>query len=105
MVRTESRSDRARDNYYAGAQLAPERRCCHIALISDRNAPGTLASELAKAKAKREQKVQAAEDTYASKRSNVISRGAQRIREIRELKVELDQEEKDLVGVVGNPEA
>lgn len=71
-----------------------------VILITDKAAPGKLAADLAKAKEKRDAKVRAAEEALASTRQTVISRGTQRIREIAELRSELEAEERELQGVV-----
>lgn len=71
-----------------------------IPIIKDRAAPGALAAKLAKSKTKRDAQVQAAEERHARKRQSVIQTGTQRITEIRELKSELEVEERELQDVV-----
>lgn len=72
-----------------------------VVVAGDKNTPGALAQELASAAEKKAAKVRKAEDEYAAKRGSVIERGVQRIRDIRVLRAELDEEEQGLTNIVG----
>lgn len=64
--------------------------------------PGSLAADLANAKAKRDEQVRAAEAAFSNTRANVIEQGTTRIEQIQALRAELDAEENDLHKVVSS---